>query len=100
MTMTMTESAETRTATRRDASAAKAAAQERLATAQRVANAVEAYHEAADRIDAANAELSAAAEARLGAIRALRESGLTIAEIGDLTGLSTSRIQSLSRLDD
>lgn len=84
---------------RRDAAGAREAARERLATAQSVADAVEAYHQAADRIDTASSELSAASEDRLEAIRRLRQCRLTIAEIGDLTGLSQSRIQALSRED-
>lgn len=84
---------------RRDAASAREAALERLAAAQSIADAVDAYHGAADRIDAATEELSAASEARLDAIRRMRQCKLTIAEIGDLTGLSQSRIQALSRED-
>jgi hypothetical protein len=72
---------------------------DRLATAQRVADAVEAYHKAADRIDAANAELAAASTDRLEAIKGMRQCKLTISEIGALTGLSASRVQALSRDD-
>jgi hypothetical protein len=82
---------------RRDAASARQAVQDRLANAQRVADAVEAYHKAADRIDAANAELASASTDRLGAIRGMRQCKLTISEIGALTGLSASRVQALSR---
>jgi hypothetical protein len=82
---------------RRDAAGAREAALERLATAQAIADAVDSYHGAADRIDAATAELASASEARLEAIRRLRQCKLTISEIGDLTGLSQSRVQALSR---
>lgn len=84
-------------AARRDADAARAAAAERVAKAQRVASSVEAYHEAADRIDAATEELARAGEARLAAIRDLRDAGLTITEIAELTSLSASRIQALTK---
>lgn len=82
---------------RRDASAARKSAAERLATAQRVAEAVDAFHEAADRIDNATAALAAASQSRLDAVNALRAAGLTISEVSDLTGLSQSRVQSLLR---
>jgi ribosomal protein S11 len=79
----------------RDAQRARQLAEERLATAQKVSDAVAGYHHAADRIDTAQAELSAAGEARLVALRALRACGLSVNEIVELTGLSSSRIQSL-----
>lgn len=82
---------------RRDAAGARQAVLDRLANAQRIADAVESYHQAADRIDAATAELAAASDARLEAIRGMRQCKLTIAEICGLTGLSASRIQALSR---
>jgi ribosomal protein S11 len=70
-------------------------AEERLATAQRVSAAVESFHQAADRIDAAQVELAAAGGDRLAAVRELRACGLSVNEIASLTGLSSSRIQSL-----
>ena len=83
----------------RDSQRALEAAQERLAVAQRVAAAVETYHEAADRIDDAQSRLGTASADRLCAIRALRGCKLTISEIGELTGLSASRVQALARED-
>ena len=81
----------------RNADAARSAAAERVAQAQKVAAAVEDYHAAADRIDAATLELSNASKARLESIRAMRACKLTITDIGELTGLSSSRVQALAR---
>lgn len=94
MTMTDTTPA---IRTKRDSQRAREAAQERLATAQRVAEAVQAYHESADAIDEAQERLTSASRARLSAIRELRRCKLTISEIGELTGLSSSRVQALAR---
>jgi DNA-directed RNA polymerase specialized sigma24 family protein len=80
---------------RRDADAARARAAAMVATANTMAAAVAAYHDAADRIDAAQNELTAAGAARLDALRQLRHCGLPVSEIADLSGLSASRIQSL-----
>lgn len=84
-------------AERRDATAARQAAQDRVAQAEQVARSVEQFHNAADRIDEANAELARANEDRLTAIREMRASKLTISEISALTGLSSSRIQALTK---
>ena len=83
----------------RDADAARAAAAERVKTAELIATAVGDYHTASDRIEAANVELASASEARLGAINSMRTGGLTFTEIHELTGLSTSRVQALVRSD-
>jgi hypothetical protein len=80
---------------RRDADAARARAAEMVATANKMATAVAAYHDAADRIDAAQTELATAGTARLDALRQLRHCGLAVSEIAELSGLSASRIQSL-----
>jgi hypothetical protein len=82
---------------KRDSVRARKDAQERLETAQRVAKAVEEYHNSADAIDVAQEQLTTASRARLSAIRELRQCRLTIAEIGSLTGLSSSRVQALAR---
>lgn len=81
----------------RDSEKAKIAAQERVATARRVEEAVSAYHDAADRMESAQTELSGASRDRLTAIKALRDCRLPITEIGELTGLSSSRVQALSK---
>jgi hypothetical protein len=80
---------------RRDADAARARAAEMVSTANKMAAAVAAYHDAADRIDAAQNELALAGADRLDALRQLRRCGLAVSEIAELSGLSASRIQSL-----
>ena len=95
--MTMTDTFQPAARSKRDSQMAREAAQERLAVAQRVATAVQEYHEAADAIDDAQDKLSIASKARLSAIRELRDCKLTISEIGALTGLSSSRVQALAR---
>lgn len=84
-------------AARRDAAAARQAAADRLAAAQTISQSVEDYHAASDREDAAKAELAAAGNDRHNAIRKMREAGLTINEIAELTGLSSSRVQTLTK---
>lgn len=80
---------------RRDADAAKARAAEMVSTANKMAAAVASYHDAADRIDAAQNELALAGADRLEALRQMRACGLAVSDIADLSGLSASRIQSL-----
>ena len=80
---------------KRDAASARKAAAERIETAEKIASAVDAYHNAADRIDAAQAELKEASGNRTESLRVLRTCGLTVSEISSLTGLSSSRVQSL-----
>jgi hypothetical protein len=81
---------------KRDADRARAAAKERMETARRVSEAVDLFHDAADRIDAAHNELRDATRVRTEAICKLRGCGLSVPEISTLTGLSTSRIQALT----
>lgn len=81
----------------RNSEKAKLAAQERVETARRVEEAVSAYHNAADRMESAQSELSGASRERLLAIKTLRDCKLSITEIGELTGLSSSRVQTLSK---
>lgn len=84
-------------AVRRNADAARKAAAERLQRAQDVSDAVAKYHDASDREDAAKAEQQEAGVDRRDAICQMRKSGLTIAAIAELTGLSTSRVQALTK---
>lgn len=92
----MTETAEAPVvSSRRDADSARKAAADRIETAKKIAGAVDAYHNAADRIDAAQAELRDASTSRTNSLRELRNCGLTVSEISALTGLSSSRVQSL-----
>lgn len=81
----------------RDAQAARAAAEQRVRLAQQVADAVAHFHDAADRIDAAQASLRAATGERTDALHRMRSCGMSITEMSSLTGLSTSRIQALLR---
>ena len=85
---------------RRDAQAAAKAAADMVATAQRVARAVESYHAAADRLEEAAQITAAATKDRLGALMEMRSAGLSINDIAGLTGLSSSRLQSLTRQQD
>lgn len=84
----------------RDAQAARAAAEQRVHLAQQVAEAVAHFHDAADRIDEAQASLRAATEHRTHALQRMRHCHLSITEMSALTGLSTSRIQALLRTAD
>jgi hypothetical protein len=95
--MTMIDTTSEAPRQKRDSVQARKDAQERLENAQRVAKAVEEYHNSADAIDVAQEQLTTASRARLSAIRELRQCRLTIAEIGSLTGLSSSRVQALAR---
>jgi fructose-1,6-bisphosphatase/inositol monophosphatase family enzyme len=88
-------SSKARTRGSRNAENARRMAEERVATAQRIASAVTEYHVAADRIDAAHKELSDAGADRLAALVTLRACGLSVADISGLSGLSSSRIQNL-----
>lgn len=81
----------------RNSEQAKLAAQERVETARRVEEAVAAYHDAADRMEDAQSALTGASKERLTAIKKLRDCKLSITEIGELTGLSSSRVQALSK---
>lgn len=81
----------------RDASKAQAIAQNMVEQAKAASAAVAAYHEAVDVIDEAQKQMAAAKEARLNAVVAMREAGLRIAQISELTGLSEARIYSLIR---
>lgn len=83
------------TPARRDASSALAAAEAMLQRAKDAAKAVEAYHDAADRIDAARTAESAATADRAKALKQLRVNGLPVGQISELTGLSESRIQTI-----
>lgn len=80
---------------KRDASRARGEARERVAIAERVANSVDAYHGAADRLEKSQADLREASRERAESIRDLRVCRLTIADIAELTGLSSSRVQAL-----
>jgi ribosomal protein S11 len=82
---------------RRDAERAKQAAQQRIETAKQVAEAVSQYHDAADRIDSAQLQTRQATQDRASALQVMRQCGLTVAEISDLTGMSSSRVQVLLR---
>jgi hypothetical protein len=82
---------------RRDADRAKLAAQQRIETAKLVADAVNQYHDAADRIDSAQRQTRQATTDRAAALQVMRTCSLTVSEISDLTGLSTSRVQALLR---
>lgn len=82
---------------RRDPERAKHAARERVATAQMVSDAVSSYHDAADRIDDAHRQTREATQERSAALTVMRSCGLTVAEISDLTGMSSSRVQTLLR---
>jgi hypothetical protein len=84
---------------RRDAQAAARAAADMVATAQRIAKAVESFHEAADRLEEAARISGEATKDRLRALLDMRSAGLSINEISALTGLSPSRLQSLTRPD-
>ena len=95
--MTMIDTTSDAPRQKRDSARARRDAQTRLETAQRVSKAVEEYHDSADAIDVAQEQLTTASRARLAAIRELRQCRLTIAEIGSLTGLSSSRVQALAR---
>ena len=81
----------------RNSEKAKLAAQERVDTAKRVEEAVSAYHDAADRMESAQSSLSGASRERLQAVKALRDCRLSLTEIGELTGLSSSRVQALAK---
>ena len=81
----------------RDAQGATARAEARLESAQRVADAVGTYHAAADRIDAAEAQLSDSRSERNNALRVLRAEGVRISDVVDLTGMSASRVRALGQ---
>jgi predicted amidohydrolase len=83
--------------TTRDAVAAREKAAERIARAQRISDAVEAFHSCADEIEAAQRTIAEASARRVGALREMRDAGLSIAEISEMTSLSPSRIQALVR---
>jgi hypothetical protein len=80
---------------KRDAARARGEARERVETAERVANSVDAYHGAADRLEKSQTDLREASRDRAESIRDLRSCRLTIADIAELTGLSSSRVQAL-----
>lgn len=82
---------------KRDADAAKKLAEERLRQAQDAAKAVDAFYDAADRMDKATADLEVASKDRQQAVQKLRLCGLTNADIVRLTGLSASRVQVLAQ---
>ena len=92
-----TGSAEAAGSGRRDPERAKLVAQQRVETAKQVADAVNRYHDAADRIDAAQRQTRQATGERATALQTMRRCGLTVAEISSLTGLSSSRVQALLR---
>lgn len=85
--------------TKRDAGAARRAAEQRVHDANVVLEAVESYHRAADQIDAAAEETRKASANRVAALRQLRNAGLSVTAVSELTGLSASRIQALTKND-
>lgn len=82
-------------APKRDASRARGEARERVEIAERVATSVDSYHGAADRLEKSQADLREASRDRAESIKDLRNCRLTIADIAELTGLSSSRVQAL-----
>lgn len=83
--------------TTRDSTNARTIADDRLKSAERVVQAVAAFHQAADTIDAAEESLAQGRTARNEALAVLRAEGLRIGEITVLTGLSATHVQSLKR---
>jgi hypothetical protein len=83
----------------RDAAVAKQKAAARVENARRIAEAVDAFHEAADQIEVAQHAIAEASMARITALRAMRDAGLSISDIAELTDLSASRVQALVRGD-
>lgn len=83
--------------TTRNSGDARTLAAARLESAERVVAATTAFHSAADRIDAAEAELAEARSLRNDAVGVLRSEGLQVLEICELTGLSASHVQTLHR---
>ncbi len=83
----------------RDADVARQKAAQRIEQARRISEAVDQYHQAADAIDAAQRTIAGAAQDRVAALRLMRDEGMSISEIAELTALSPSRIQALVRGD-
>jgi hypothetical protein len=81
----------------RDAEVARQKAAQRIEQARRISEAVDQYHQAADAIDAAQRTVAAASQDRVAALRMMRDEGMSISEIAELTALSPSRIQALVR---
>jgi hypothetical protein len=81
----------------RDAEVARQKAAQRIEQARRISEAVDQYHQAADAIDAAQRTIAAASQDRVAALRMMRDEGMSISEIAELTALSPSRIQALVR---
>jgi hypothetical protein len=87
----------TAASSRRDPAAARTAAAERVATAMRIEASVERFHAASDKLDEAAKMTADASDERLAALHDMREAGLTISEMASLTGLSSTRLQALTR---
>jgi ribosomal protein S11 len=81
----------------RDVDAAKAKAAARVDSARRIASAVDEFHKAADEIEHGHSLVANATKARSVALRSMRDAGLSIHEIAELTSLSPSRVQALVR---
>jgi DNA-directed RNA polymerase specialized sigma24 family protein len=83
----------------RDPERAREQAAARLEQARRVSETVDRYHRVADTIDDLQRSAASAAAERAAALFAMRDLGLTIAEIAELTGLPSSRVQAFFRHD-
>ncbi len=78
-----------------DRTAARMAAAQEVEKAVRVAEAVESFHEASERTEAAQAVVAENSEVRRRSVRVMRESGYSAARISELTGVSPSTIQKI-----
>jgi|SaaInlStandDraft_1057018.scaffolds.fasta_scaffold64856_1 hypothetical protein len=81
----------------RDSEAARNAAEEMVKRAQASSEAIEEFHQASDVIEKADAEILKANERRVAAVKKMRDNKTSIVDIENLTGLSSSRIQSMIR---
>jgi hypothetical protein len=83
----------------RDASAARGKAEALIDRARRISTAVESFHLAADQIEEAQRVIAQASAGRIAALREMRDAGLSIGEMVELTALSASRIQALLHVE-
>ncbi|MDG1188680.1 MAG: hypothetical protein P8N13_09500 [Ilumatobacter sp.] len=81
----------------RDSEAARNAAEEMVKRAQASSEAIGEFHQASDVIEKADAEILEANERRVAAVKKMRDNKTSIVDIENLTGLSSSRIQSMIR---
>jgi hypothetical protein len=83
----------------RDAAAAQEYAAVMLQKAADAAAAIEEFHTAADKIEAARSAEAQGTAARSAALSKMRANGLGVGQIAELTSLSVSRIQAILRED-